>query len=244
MSKQNRLDFQNWLISKGCKIGAVDGIIGKATKQAIYDLFSDKKAKAVSDAELKKVALDLGDVLGTARIRAVAAVESGGSGWYNTGHVKILYERHKFNLYNTDKTAPLSLFFNHPTRGNYTLDENKNDINDSWEKLLRACEFDPVAAFMSVSMGKFQIMGFHYKSLGFKTPYDMLLSMVSYESAHYDCLVKFIMANNLQAAFLTMSGSASDCIPFARGYNGSKYAEFSYHSKLAQNINRFKASGY
>lgn len=246
MSKDIRIAFQKWLISKGCYLGnsGADGVIGKDTKLAMYKLFADKKAKAITDDQLKKISLSLGDVQGTARIRAVAVVESGGSGWFDTGHVKILYERHKFYQYNTDTTAPKSTFFNFPTGGNYTVDDNKNDVNDNWEKLFRACEFDPLAAFMSISMGKFQVMGFHYKAMGFNTPYDMLFSMVSNEEAHYVCLVKYIMANNLQCAYLTMDSSSSNCIPFAKGYNGSGYAKFSYDKKLALNITQQKSLGY
>lgn len=246
MSKKTRVDYQNWLLSKGCFIGnsGADGIIGKATKEATYKLFADLKAKAVTDAQLEDFSLTLGDNTGTARIRAVAEVESGGFGWYDTGHVKILYERHKFWTYNDDKTAPKSTFFNYPRGGNYTIDANKNDINDSWEKLLRACEYDPLAAFMSVSMGKFQVMGFHYKILGFKTPWDMLLSLVSEESNHYNLLVKYIIANNLKSAFLKINGSAENCVPFAKGYNGSQYAKFNYDVKIAKACLKFKNKGY
>lgn len=246
MSKASRITFQKWLQSKGCNIGnaGADGIIGKATKQAIYDLFENKNLQLITDQDLKQISASLGDTSGTARIRAVSEVESGGYGWYNTGHVKILYERHKFYKYNDDKTAPLSTFFNYPDGGNYTIDANKNDINDSWEKLLRACEFDPMAAFMSVSMGKFQVMGFHYQDMGFATPYDMLFSMVSIEANHYKCLAKYILKNNLKSAFLKINGSPINCVPFARGYNGSGYSFFKYDSKLANSYIQQKAKGY
>lgn len=246
MSKKTRVDYQNWLLSKGCFIGnsGADGIIGKATKEATYKLFADLKAKAVTDAQLEDFSLTLGDNTGTAKIRAVAEVESRGNGWLNDGLVKILYERHKFWKYNNDTSAPKSTFFNYPTGGNYTIDADNNDINDSWEKLLRACEFDPLAAFMSVSMGKFQVMGFHYALLGFKTPWDMMYSLVSDEKKHYELLVRYIKVNHLSKAFVAINGVADNCRSFAAGYNGSGYANFNYHVKIANAYTKYKNKGY
>lgn len=246
MSKQTRVDYQNWLIGKGKNVGAAgaDGTIGKATKQATFELFSDLKAKAISSEELKKLSVLLGDNTGTAKIRAVAEVESGGSGWLNDGLVKILYERHKFWKYNNDKSAPKSTFFNYPSGGNYTIDADNNDINDSWEKLLRACEFDPLGAFMSVSMGKFQVMGFHYAILGFKTPWDMMYSLVSNENGHYELLVRYIKVNNMTKAFQKINGVAANCRDFAAGYNGSGYAAFKYDVKIANAYTKFQKKGF
>ena len=78
MSKKTRIDFQKWLIAKGCFIGnsGADGIVGKATKEAAYKLFSDLKAKAITNQELEKIAQTIGDTTGTARIRAVADCRS------------------------------------------------------------------------------------------------------------------------------------------------------------------------
>lgn len=246
MSKLTRIDFQKWLIGKGKNVGnaGADGIIGKATKAAVFELFRDLKAKAVTNDELKQLSILLGDNTGTAKIRAVAEVESGGNGWLNDGLVKILYERHKFWKYNNDTSAPKSTFFNYPTGGNYTIDADNNDINDSWEKLLRACEFDPLAAFMSVSMGKFQVMGFHYALLGFKTPWDMMYSLVSDEKKHYELLVRYIKVNHLSKAFVAINGIANNCRAFAAGYNGSGYVNFNYHVKIANAYTKYKNKGY
>ena len=246
MSKLTRIDYQKWLISKGKNVGSAgaDGIIGKATKQATFELFRDLKAQAISNDELKQMSVLLGDSTGTARIRAVAEVESAGSGWFNTGHVKILYERHKFWKYNNDTSAPKSTFFNYPTGGNYTIDADNNDINDSWEKLLRACEYDPMGAFMSVSMGKFQVMGYHYKDMGFENPWDMMLSLVANEVNHYNLLVKYVLVNNLKNAFLKIDTKAENCVAFAKAYNGPAYSKYSYHSKIAGAYSKYELKGF
>ena len=72
----------------------------------------------------------------------------------------------------------------------------------------------------------------------------MLLSLVSEESNHYDLLVKYIIANNLKSAFLKINGSAENCVPFAKGYNGSQYAKFNYDVKIAKAYLKFKNKGY
>lgn len=238
MSKQSRKDFQQFLKDKGFYFGEIDGIIGSGSKGAILACFQNKKAEAITTAELVQFAKELGDT-NTVRIRAVAKVESSGMGWFKTGRPKILFERHKFWKYNDDVSAPKSTFFNYPSGGNYTEDLDKNGINDSYDKLLKACEYDPRAAFMSVSMGAFQVMGFYYKEMGFKEPWDMLFACTHTEKAQYDLLVKYIKMNKLQSAFLRLSTKPDDCRPLAFGYNGKNYAKYNYHGKLASAVKYF-----
>ena len=235
MSLQSRKDFQSFLKDQGFYFGNIDGIIGRGSKSAILACFQNKKAVAITTSELLTFAKALGDT-NTVRIRAVAKVESAGSGWFKDGRPKILYERHKFWAYNDDASAPKSTYFNFPDGGNYTIDADNNGINDSYDKLLKACEYDPRGAFQAVSMGAFQVMGFYYTEMGFKEPWEMLFACTHSEKAQYDLLVKYIKMNNLQGAFLKLSSRPDDCRPFARGYNGKSYQKFNYHGKLASAV--------
>ena len=117
------------------------------------------------------------------------------------------------------------------------MDANKNSINDSWEKLsLAACK-DPLAAFQSVSIGKFQVMGQWYRQCGFDHPIEMLWAASIDEYAHYKMLRDYILkVANLQAAFLKISSNPENCRDFARGYNGPAYAKYDYHSKIAKEM--------
>lgn len=241
LSIQTRKHFQEFLKTKGFYTGSIDGVIGSGTKKAILACFKNKKAAAITPQDLLVFAKQLGDT-NTVRIRAVAKVESAGAGWFNDGRPKILYERHKFWKYNDDKTAPKSLFFNYPDGGNYTADADKNNLNDSYDKLLKACEYDPQAAFMSVSMGMFQVMGFHYYNMGFATPWEMLYACTHYEREQYRLLVNYILMNNLQKAFLAISPNPDTCRPLALGYNGKTYVKFNYHGKLASAVKHFLAA--
>ncbi len=238
MSIQTRKQFQEFLKSKGFYKGSIDGIVGANTKKAALACFQNKKATAITDTQLLEFAKQLGDT-NTVRIRAVAKVESAGSGWFNDGRPKILYERHKFWKHNDDSSAPKSTFFNYPDMGNYSVDADKNGINDSYDKLLKACEYDPKAAFMSVSMGAFQVMGEYYYSMGYNSPYEMLFACANSEYEQYRLLVNYIIMNNMQKKFLALSPKPDDCRPFAFGYNGRSYAKYNYHGKLASAVKHF-----
>lgn len=243
MSKQSRKDLQTFLKSKGFYTGTIDGVVGNGTKQAILNCFQNKKAKAITQTELEGLALRLGDP-STARIRAVAKVEANGSGWFTDGRPKILFERHKFWKWNDDTSAPKSTYFNYPSWGNYTTDADKNNINDSYDKLLKACEYDPRAAFKAISMGAFQVMGEYHVAMGYVEPWDMLYACTHDEYNQYLLLVKYIEMNKMQSKFLALSSKPDSCRLFAAGYNGKLYYKQDYHGKLASAVKYFQNLGY
>lgn len=230
----NIKELQVWLNSKGATPKLVeDGMAGTLTRTAIIQVFVNKNAKAISNQELLELSMSLGDI-DIKRMKAVASVESGGSGWFTSGLPKILYERHYFYRLTSDAIRKLSGWFIGPTGGGYTTDVNNNGINDSWEKLAEAACKDPDAAFQSISIGKFQVMGSHYKSLGYKHPIDMLWDATQSEYAHYKMLVGYIKYNNLTKAYMSLSTNPETCRAFAKGYNGPGYQKFDYHLKLAK----------
>lgn len=228
----NVRELQQWLNAHGADpILKIDGDGGKETRRAFLQVFVNKNAKAITSEQLLDIAKRLGDT-STKRINAVAKVESTGGGWFDTGLPKILYERHYF--YNLTKGKyGINQRLSNPKSGNYTLDANKNDINDSWEKLSEACCLDPDAALQSVSIGKFQVMGKHYKSLGFDHPIDMLWAARSSEYEHYKMLAGYIEFNNLKKAFLALSTNSETNRALAKGYNGPAYEKYQYHIQLA-----------
>ena len=238
MSIQTRKSLQEFLKTKGFYNGAIDGVVGTNTKNAILECFKNKNATPITLPELIAFAKQLGDT-DIKRIRAVAKVEAAGAGWFKDGRPKILFERHKFWKYNDDSAAPKSTFFNFPTAGNYTEDADKNGINDSYDKLLKACEYDPKAAFMSVSMGMFQVMGMYFYNMGYATPWEMLYACANSEREQYRLLVNYIIMNNMQKSFMALSTKPDTCRAFAKGYNGENYVKYNYHGKLASAMSYF-----
>ena len=227
--------MQKWLNAHGaCPALVIDGDGGSLTRSAIINVFVSKSAQAITQEQLQSIARDLGDT-NTRRINAVAKVESAGGGWFDSGLPKILYERHKFWGF-TALANRIKSWFANPSAGDYTTDANKNGINDSWEKLsLAACK-DPLAAFQSVSIGKFQVMGQWYRQCGFDHPIEMLWAARNSEYAQYKMLSSYIIEMKLQGAFLKISSNPESCRDFARGYNGPAYAKYDYHAKIAKEM--------
>lgn len=233
----NVKELQIWLNDKGANPKLIaDGIGGPRTRDAIYQVFKNKSAPAATEMDLMKIAHTLGDN-STKRIKAIAKVESNGSAWQDDGLVKILYERHYFYKF-VKKTIYLpgykDHFLSNPKWGGYTIDFNKNNINDSWEKLAHAMCINPDGALQSISIGKFQVMGIYYKELGYNHPIDMLWDATRSEKAHYNILAGYILrVAYMKSAFLKISTNSETCRDFAKKYNGSNYAANNYHVKIA-----------
>lgn len=223
----NLRDLQLWLNAHGASL-VVDGLRGPATRKAILDTFINLDAPAVTPSDIAQIAARLG---GTPRqLAAVAKVESAGGGWDNQGRLKCLYERHYF----WRRLQVVIPILSNPTPGGYTIDADRDGINDSWEKVADAAMRSPIAAFESASWGKFQIMGAHAKSLGYANAIEFVWALSRSERAHYDALAKFIEVNGLRQAFKQLSTNPEHCREFARRYNGSGYEKGGYHRKLAE----------
>ena len=210
-----------------------DGIPGPLTRSTFILLFVNKNARAIDEAERLLIAKSLGDV-NTKRIRAVAQVESAGSGWFDSGLPKILYERHYFHKFVKKTISWVTGFISNPSSGGYTVDADKNGINDNWDKLAAAVCIDPYGALQSVSIGSFQVMGRWYKDCGYKHPIDMLWAARNSEYEHWKMLAGFIKANNLTKAFLAISTNANDNVRFVEAYNGPAWRKNDYANKLAK----------
>ena len=210
-----------------------DGLPGPLTRSTFILLFVNKNARAIDETERLLIAKSLGDV-NTKRIRAVAQVESAGSGWFDSGLPKILYERHYFHKFVKKTISWVTGFISNPSSGGYTVDANKNGINDNWDKLAAAVCIDPYGALQSVSIGSFQVMGRWYKDCGYKHPIDMLWAARNSEYEHWKMLAGFIKANNLTKAFLAISTNASDNVRFVEAYNGPAWRKNDYANKLAK----------
>ncbi len=108
-----------------------------------------------------------------AALKAVASVESKGSGFDSLGRPVILYEAHVFSRLTNqryDEAFPLLS----SKKWNKAL---YNQGGTSYEKLEVASALDRPAALQSCSWGVFQIMGLNYKLCGFASVELMVQSM-------------------------------------------------------------------
>lgn len=144
-----------------------------------------------------------------AAIMAVAEVESSGNGFYTDGSLKKLFEPSWFKRLST-KTAT-----------NYSA----------------AYQLDPANAMKSASWGKFQIMGFHYEDLGFKSVKAMVDYFAQSEVHQLNGFIAFIRLRNLEDELRTHNWPG-----FAYRYNGENYAKSGYHTKMAAAYAKYNAN--
>lgn len=233
MSNPKLVALQTYLNARGYKPQlVVDGLAGPATRKAVLDTFVNRSAPAATAAEIKGFADRLGAT--PRQVRAVAAVESSGKGWDHQGRLACLYERH----YGWKRFRILNPLLSNPSPGGYTIDADKDGINDSWEKVADAALTfkEPNKAFECASWGGFQIMGAWAEKLGYGSAVEMVWQLSRSEAAHYEAFVRYIEKFDLVAAFRKVDGNPFNCNALARGYNGPK--QKGYDVKIAAAFRR------
>ena len=81
----------------------------------------------------------------------------------------------------------------------------------------------------------FQIMGYHWQALGYKSVVDFVMIMSESEGKQLEIFVKFIQANKT----LLNAIRAKDFDLFALTYNGTGYRKNNYHVKMARANNKY-----
>lgn len=174
-----------------------------------------------------------------AAVKAVASVESNGHGLIKdaTGTMvpKILFERHIMFKRLRDFTPIKSkdMAAKYPDIVNESPGGYKGGLAE-WERLDRAIKIDRVSALESSSWGSFQIMGMHWKALGFNSVQEFVNKTYT-EDGQLDLFVRFVKASpNVLRAL-----KAKDWVGVARSYNGPGYAANKYDTKMKEAYERF-----
>lgn len=113
----------------------------------------------------------------------------------------------------------------HPTWGAIKYDRTQAA---RWDRLNRMRAIDNDAALESASWGVGQVMGFHWKFLGFASVEQFVASARSGLEGQIDVMARFIVKNGLADEL-----NRRDWSGFARGYNGPGYKKNRYHIKMA-----------
>ncbi|CAG5010065.1 hypothetical protein DYBT9275_04634 [Dyadobacter sp. CECT 9275] len=232
-------DFQksNGLVS--------DGIVytktwTKLINNAPVDL-SQMDAWFLKEQDIKDAAEQL--EIEVAVVKAVNEVESSGRGYLIDGRVKLLFEGHIFwqQLMARD-INPVPL-----VSGNETV------LYPKWTKkfyLGGKSEYSRLnkaiairdeakvaeAAYASASWVLYQIMGFHYNSLGYTEIMQFVAEMKESEGNQLKIFSKFLQVNNL-----TKYLKKKQWAEFAKRYNGEGYKENKYDVKLEKAYKKYKA---
>ena len=194
------------------------------------------------DAEMKNSLREIAGELGVspASLMAVVRVESGGR--YSArvkGHDEplIRFEGHYFY-----RLLPRQKRSRAVVRGlaNARAGRVANPFRQSarWAMLARAIEIDRPAALASVSWGVGQVMGAHWRWLG----YASIDALVVDARSGLDGQVR-LMARFIRKAGLIEKLADCDWAGFARSYNGPGYARNQYDRRMAAAYRKFVKEG-
>lgn len=222
-----------------------DGIIGSKTWQKLISLSNEilqqNTRRFLSEADLQRAADSLN--IEIAAIKAVNEVESRGEGFLN-GQPVILFERHVF--WKRLRGAGIDP---RPFQAG-----NEDILSTQWggyiggvaeyERMARAQMIDSASALESASWGLFQIMGYHWETLGYRDVKDFVGKMQRSEADHLEAFVRFLKANRLDRFLRRDAGQESlqlrNFTDFARGYNGRSFERNHYHTKMMKAYRRYK----
>jgi len=164
-------------------------------------------------------------------IKAVAEVESAGSGFLKSGAPKILFEAHQFY-----KRVPVDVSDKTISVKGWTEARKYYKYgNAEYSRLALAMSYDVNSALQSASWGKFQIMGFNFSYAGYDDVFSYVQGMWISEKKHLKAFLNFISAKGI----IEPMGN-KDWNKFARIYNGSRYKENRYAEKLANAYEKYK----
>lgn len=168
--------------------------------------------------------------LDPAAVLAVAEVESGGTAWAvveGRREPLIRWEGHYFDrrLKGRERETARAASLAHPQAGAIP---NPRSQAARWHILARARALREDAALESVSWGIGQVMGAHWRALGFADAGALVSEARSGVEGQARLMLRFIAHSGLDAAL-----HREDWTGFARGYNGPGYAAGGYHTRIA-----------
>jgi len=176
----------------------------------------------LTDEQIARAAQAIGcDV---AAIRAVISVESGASGFLPDGRPKVLFEAHHFHRLTHGRYTR-----SHPRISSPKWDRSLYARTGTGEhaRLDMAASLDREAALKSCSWGRFQVMGFNHHLCGYRAVQDFVNAMYAGEGRQLDAFVAYLRARSLDDEL-----RRRDWPGFAHGYNGPRYAENHYDTRL------------
>lgn len=135
-------------------------------------------------------------------IDGIGITESNGAGWFPNGQIKILPEPHKFYEYLPKAKKAEALKQGLATR---TYKETKssghykrmtNSPGPRYALLEKWIQYDEYAAYMAISTGSFQIMGFNFKECGFTSAKEMFERFCDSEAVQLKAFANFIVSKD------------------------------------------------
>lgn len=200
-------------------------------------MFGTGRAEAITDDDFAELAREIG--CHPADLEAIANVESSGFGWFTDGRIKILFEKHVFYKYLPDdakraRAVNEGLARRHwigPKKGGY---REQHNAQSRYSILTRARGIDDTAAMMSISMGRFQIMGFNWAMCGFDSVHDMWTQFLDSEANQLRGFASYLRKRGLYPALRLRDFDAIE-----QGYNGGGLGG-AYARKMCKESDRLR----
>src|SRR5581483_5620917 len=164
---------------------------------------------------------------------AVLNVETRGCGFLPDKRPAILYERHIFSKETNHKFDSA-----HPDISNRNQGGYGGDGAHQYDRLAKAIALDRKAALDAVSWGIGQLMGFNSEIAVYPDVETMVKAMMESENDQLRGMTGEIVHNGLHRALRDHRWR-----DFARGYNGPKYAENQYDTRLAAAYQKYANGG-
>jgi hypothetical protein len=198
----------------------------------------------ITENDYKKAAKALGSEPEV--IKAIAEQESKSSAFDSENRPTILYERHwfskltnsKYDKKNHDISSRKPYTFRKKDKsGGVIAVDDRYGLSGShqYRKLAKAYALDKRSALESCSWGKFQIMGFNYRTCGYNSIEDFVAIMCESEKKQLDAVCNFIKHNCHKAV------KNKEWQNIAKVYNGKNYKENKYDESLIKIYNRLVA---
>lgn len=216
-----------------------DGIAGPKT---LAGLLGGDTKKLLKHTDLVQASQRLG--VPVAAVYALNEVESKGRGFLDNGKPVILFERHimyrQLQIARADGVDVAQLqqrakqlavecpTLVNPKAGGYIGGTAEH------QRLAGARQIDDTAALESASWGAFQVMGFHWKRLGYASVNDFVERMGQSEVEHLEAFVRYIEGD----VTLHKALKALKWAKVAELYNGANYKRNLYDVKLERAFER------
>lgn len=160
-----------------------------------------------------------------ADLEAISVVESGGFGWFRDGRMKILNEKHW--VYKTCSKKNRNLLVNKglarrrwisPKNGGY---KEQNAATARYKIFAAIRAIDRIAAYKSISMGTYQIMGFNAEICGFESAEDMFNAFLESEANQLKAFSNFLVSKKMVKHLRARDFNTCEKIYNGGGLNGA-----------------------
>lgn len=186
-------------------------------------------------AAIRAVAAQTG--IAPAALAGIAEVESGGQVYAavdGRAEPMIRWEGHYFDqrLAGAARAKARAAGLASPNAGGVA---NPKRQPARWALLARAIEIDAIAAYESCSWGLGQVMGAHWRDLGFGSVTELVNLCRRDAGGQVELMARFIARNGLTDAIRRRDWAA-----FAKAYNGPAYRTNRYDTKIAAAVARWE----